>query len=231
MSTSNRFGRNDNLVYSNRFIYMNVKNNQDMPAKGWSASGRKETIIKLRKQTGAGMNDIKEALEESKGDEEKALEILRKKGQKIVSKRATREAGEGWIGSYIHANGKAGALVKLACETDFVARNEDFQELAHDIAMQVVASSPEYLKPEDVPQEILEKEKEIYAEEVKKEGKPENIVDKIIQGKIEKFYTESCLLRQAFIKDDSKTIEQLVDEATAKIGEKVEIKEFAKLDI
>ena len=119
----------------------------------------KEIIIKLRKQTGAGINDIKEALEEAGGEEEKALEILRKKGQKIVSKRAGREAGEGWIGSYVHANGKGAGIVKLACETDFVARNEDFKELAHDIAMQVVATSPDYLKPEDVPEEILNKEK------------------------------------------------------------------------
>jgi elongation factor Ts len=191
----------------------------------------KDIIIKLRKQTGAGIIDIKEALEESGGDEEKALDVLRKKGKKIASKRAGREAGEGWIGSYVHANGKAAAMVKLQCETDFVARNVEFQELAHDIAMQVVAAIPEYLKPEDVPTEVIEKEKEIYTEEVKKQGKPDDMIEKITQGKLEKYYQEVCLLKQAYIKDDLKNIEQLLEEATAKIGEKIEVTEFERLEI
>jgi elongation factor Ts len=191
----------------------------------------KDIIIKLRKQTGAGIIDIKEALEESGGDEEKALDVLRKKGKKIASKRAGREAGEGWIGSYVHANGKAAAMVKLQCETDFVARNVEFQELAHDIAMQVVAANPEYLKPEDVPTEVIEKEKEIYTEEVKKQGKPDDMIEKITQGKLEKYYQEVCLLKQAYIKDDLKNIEQLLEEATAKIGEKIEVTEFERLEI
>ena len=189
----------------------------------------KELIIKIRKQTGAGISDIKEALDEAGGEEEKAMEILRKKGQKIAAKRADREAGEGWIGSYVHSNGKLAGMVKLQCETDFVARNPEFQELAHDLAMQVVASNPSYLKPEDVPQEVIDKEKEIYAEEVK--GKPEDVATKIIQGKLEKYYAEVCLTRQPFLKDDSKVVTDVIDQATAKIGEKVEVTGFTRLDI
>jgi elongation factor Ts len=160
----------------------------------------KDTIQKIRTQTGAGIIDIKEALEESGGDEEKALEFLRKKGQKIAAKRADRETGEGWVGSYVHANGKVAAQVKLMCETDFVARNEGFQELAKDIAMQVVATDPVYTNREEVP-----------------EGK--SIDD------------EELLVNQKFIKDDSKTIQVLLDEATAKIGEKIEVGGFSRLQI
>ncbi|MAG28952.1 elongation factor Ts [bacterium] len=160
----------------------------------------KQTIIKLRTQTGAGIVDIKEALDEAGGDEEKALDILREKGQKIAAKRADRETGEGWVGSYVHANGKVSAQVKLMCETDFVARNEDFQQLAYNLAMQVVATDPVYLNKEAVP-----------------EGKS---VD-----------DEELLINQKFIKDDSKTIQQLLDEATAKIGEKIEIAGYSRLQI
>ena len=191
----------------------------------------KDAIIKIRKQTGAGVMDIKEALEEADGDEAKVMDILRKKGQKIAAKRSEREAGEGWIGSYVHANGKIASLVKLQCETDFVARNPEFQELAKDIAMHITASDPSYLSAQDVPAEVIAKEKDIYAEEVKREGKPAEIVEKIVQGKIGKFYSEACLLNQAYIKDDSKTIKDLLDEATAKIGEKIEVTEFNRMQI
>jgi elongation factor Ts len=191
----------------------------------------KQTIMDLRNKTGAGIMDIKEALEESKGDEEKALEHLRKKGQKIAAKRAHRETGEGWVGSYVHANGKVAAQVKLMCETDFVARNKDFQQLAYAIAMHITAADPSYAKPEDVPEDIIAKEKEIYQAEVGKQGKSGDIAEKIIQGKLDKFYDEVCLVNQKYIKDDSKTIQQLLDEATAKIGEKIEVGGFSRLQI
>jgi len=191
----------------------------------------KEILIKLRKQTGAGIMDIKEALEEAGDIEEKALEILRKKGKKIVDKRANREAGEGFIGSYVHSNGKIASMVKLQCETDFVARNQDFQSLAKDLAMHITASNPEYISEKDVPEEVINKEKEIYKEEIAKENKPEDIQEKIINGKLEKYFEEVCLLNQVFIKDDSKKIKDLLDEATAKIGEKIEISGFSRLNI
>lgn len=191
----------------------------------------KELIIKLRTQTGAGIMDIKEALQEAGGDEEKAIEFLRKKGQKIAAKRAERQAGEGWIGSYVHANGKLAAFVALKCETDFVARNADFQNLAHDLAMQVVASNPIYLKPSDIPADVLEKEKAFHREEVAKTGKTGDMAEKIIEGKLGKFYSDVCLLQQPFFKEDKKTIAQLLEEATAKIGEKIEIGEFKRVQI
>lgn len=191
----------------------------------------KEIIIKLRAQTGAGMMDIKQALTESGGDEQKAIEWLRKKGQKIAAKRADRAAGEGCIGSYVHSNAKVSAQVKLQCETDFVARNSDFKDLAHNLAMQVVASSPVYLKPEDVPAEIIEKEKEIYSVELAKQGKTGEMAEKIMQGKLAKYYGEVCLLNQIYFKDETKTIQQLLDEATAKIGEKIEIGGFSRMQI
>ncbi|MDP1709708.1 MAG: elongation factor Ts [Candidatus Komeilibacteria bacterium] len=191
----------------------------------------KDLLIKLRQQTGAGIMDIKEALQEAGDDEEKAIEFLRKKGQKIAAKRAERKAGEGWIGSYIHANGKLAALVSLKCETDFVARNADFQALAHDLAMQVVAANPIYLKPADIPADVLEKEKAFQREEVEKSGKTGDMADKIIEGKLGKFYTDVCFLHQPFFKDDKKTVAQLIEEATAKIGEKIEIEEFKRVQI
>ncbi|MBU1165134.1 translation elongation factor Ts [Patescibacteria group bacterium] len=192
----------------------------------------KQTLIKLREQTGAGMVDCKKALEEANGDTQKALEILRKKGAVKASKKlAEREACEGLVGSYIHVNGKVGVLVEVACETDFVAKNSDFKELVHDIAMQIAAESPEYLVPEEVPKKVIAKEKEIYAEQLKREGKPENVIDKIMAGKIEKFYTEICLLKQPFIKDDKTTIEELVQAKIAKLGEKIEVRRFVRFQI
>ena len=191
----------------------------------------KDLIIKLRTQTGAGMMDIKEALAEAGGDENKAIDILRKKGQKIAAKRAERTTGEGVIGNYVHGSGKVAAMVKLQCETDFVARNSDFKELAHDLAMQVVASSPLYLKASEIPADVIEREKAVYRVEAEKTGKTGDMADKIIEGKLNKFYTDVCLLNQAFFKDDKKTIQTLLDEATAKIGEKIEIGGFQRLQI
>ncbi len=185
-------------------------------------------ITQLRTKTGAGIVDCKEALTESNSDLVKAEELLRKKGLKTVAKKAGRSAKEGVITSYIHAGGKVGVLVELNCETDFVARNEEFQSLAKDIAMHVAASAPEYIRPEDVPAAVLEKEKEIFREQLKIEKKPEAMMDKIIEGKLAKFYEEHCLLKQVFIKDDAKRVEDLVKDAIAKIGENIEVKRFTR---
>ena len=186
-----------------------------------------ELIQKLRNQTGAGMMDVKKALDEANNDEAKALELLRKKGQKIAAKKqAERDAKDGLVEAYIHAGGKVGSMIVLACETDFVAKNEEFKTLAHEIAMQVAALSPEYIKSEDVPEDVKEKEKEIYKAQLKEEGKPEEMWDKIAEGKLNKFYQQVCLLDQIYIKDDKKTIKQLIDEAIAKLGEKIEVKKM-----
>ncbi len=191
----------------------------------------KETIIKIRALTGAGIMDINEALENSGGDEAKAIEFLRKKGQKIASERSQRSAGEGYVGSYVHSNGKLSAQVKLQCETDFVGRNDEFRVLAKDLAMHIAASNPKYLKREDVPVERIEKEKEIYLADESIKSKPAEVVEKIVQGRLDKFYEEICLLDQIFIKDDSKRIKDLISEATTKIGEKIEITEFYRMEI
>lgn len=191
-----------------------------------------QEVVKLRAMTGAGMVDCKKALDEASGDLEKAAEILRQKGQiKAAKKTAERETKEGVVHAYVHANGKVGAMVELLCETDFVARNEIFQALAHDIAMQITATDPLYLKPEDVPAEVIEKEKDIYREDLRGEAKPEEIIDKIISGKLNKYYEEACLLKQAFIKDEDKTIEDLINDRIAQLGEKIEIGRFCRFAI
>lgn len=178
------------------------------------------------------MVDCKKALDEAVGDFDKAVEILRKKGEaKAVKKIAERQTKEGIVFSYIHSNNKAGAMVELFCETDFVARTDDFKNLARDLAMQIVAMSPEYLKPEDVPAAALEKEKEIYREQMKGENKPDAVKEKIIEGKLAKFYSESCLLNQTFIKDESLTIDALIKQLVAKTGEKIEVGKFARFQI
>ena len=184
-------------------------------------------IQKLRNQTGAGIMDVKSALDQAAGDENKAADILRKKGQKIAAKKQNeREAKDGIVEAYIHASGKVGSMIVLACETDFAAKNEQFKNLAHEIAMQVAAMRPEYVSPDDVPQDIKEKETEIYKDQLKQEGKPQAMWDKIAQGKLNKFYEGICLLNQMYIKDDKKKIKDLIDEATAKLGEKIEVKQM-----
>ncbi len=188
-------------------------------------------VKELRDKTGAGMMDAKSALEEAGGDMEKAVEILRKKGQKIAAKKADRAMNEGAIGVYLHSNGKIAAFVAVTCETDFVARNDDFKKFVNDLAMQVAAMNPKYLSPEDVPEEVKNKEKEIYREELKDQGKPENVIEKIIEGKLEKFYEENCLLKQPFIKDDKLTIEKWLTDNIAKIGENIKIKTFSRIEI
>ena len=185
----------------------------------------------LREKTGVGMMDAKRALEDAGGDEAKAIELLRKKGMKAVEKRQDRVAREGVVEAYVHSNARVGVLVSLACETDFVARNADFRQLAHELALHIEAMDPRYLAPADVPQDVLEKEREIYRDQVRAEKKPEAMVEKIVEGKMQKFYKDTCLLEQTFVKDESKTIKDLIVEATAKIGEKIEIREFVRLKV
>ncbi|MFH1405504.1 MAG: translation elongation factor Ts [Patescibacteria group bacterium] len=188
-------------------------------------------VAQLREMTGAGMMDAKKALEEVDGNLEKASELLRKKGIAKAAKRAERETKEGRVHAYIHSTGKLGALVEINCETDFVARNENFIELCNDIAMHVCAMSPEYLSRADVPVEVVEKEKEIYRAEMENQNKPADVIEKILEGKLEKFYEENVLLEQSFIKDEDKTIEDLVKEAVAKLGENMQIANFCRLQI
>ncbi|MFH1838652.1 MAG: translation elongation factor Ts [Candidatus Kuenenbacteria bacterium] len=185
-------------------------------------------IKQLRERTGLGMMDCKKALEESNKDIEKAIEFLRKAGTIKAAKKAERETKEGLIDSYIHPGGRIGALVKVNCETDFVARNEEFKTLVHNIAVQIAASDPQFLKPEDIPEEIKEKEKDIFREQLKKEKKPEAIMDKIIEGKLQKFYSEVCLIKQPFFKEEKITVEELINQTISKLGENIQIAEFTR---
>jgi elongation factor Ts len=190
-----------------------------------------QMIKELREKTGAGIVDCKKALQEAGGDVEKAVEILRKKGAAKAAKKAERATAEGAVFSYIHAGGKVGALVELNCETDFVARNETFKELGHEIALQVAAMAPEFVSKEDVPAEVVEKEKEILRQQALAEGKPEHIVEKIVEGRLSKFYAEKCLLEQPWIKDDSKTIKDLITDYITKLGENIKVKRFARFEV
>lgn len=190
-----------------------------------------DLIKKIREKTGAGVVNIKKALDEAKGDEEKAIQILREQGHGKALKRADRETREGVVVSYIHSNNRIGALVKLFCETDFVARNEEFQALARDVAMHVTAMSPLVVKPEDVLAELVEKEKEIWTKQLEQEGKPKEMVAKIMEGKEKKFREEAALLTQAFVKDPSMTIGQLLTEKISKIGENIQIGEFVRFEL
>ena len=188
-------------------------------------------IKDLREKTQAGMVDCKNALVENDGDMEKAVEYLRKKGLASADKKMGREVTEGIVASYIHNNNKIGVLVELKCATDFVARNEDFQTLAKEIAMQICAATPLYVKPEDVPAEVIEKEKEIYREQMKNSGKPENVVEKIVEGKLTKFYSEVCLLEQEYIKDSAVKIKDLIKQKIAIFGENIEVGKFSRFQI
>ena len=189
-----------------------------------------EMVKELRERTGAGMMDCKAALDASKGDLQGAVEHLRKKGLADAAKKAHREARDGVVASYIHPGSKIGVLVEVNCETDFVARTEDFQHLVKDVAMQVAATNPTYVSRAEVPGAVVEKEREIYREQMADQKKPPPVIDKIVEGKLEKFYTETCLLDQPFIKDASgKTkVQDLVDQATAKLQERVVVKRFAR---
>ncbi len=192
-----------------------------------------EMVRELRDRTGAGVMDCKAALEASAGDVQGAIEHLRKKGLADAAKKAHRDARDGVVASYIHAGGKIGVLVEVNCETDFVARTDDFQQLVKDVAMQVAAANPLFVAREHVPGNVVEKEREIYREQMADQKKPAQVLDKIIEGKLEKFYTETCLLEQPFIKDSSgKTkMKDLVDQATAKLGERVLVKRFARFQV
>jgi elongation factor Ts len=187
-----------------------------------------DDIKKLREQTGAGMMKAKEALESTKGDYDKAVQWLREKGEASAAKKADREARAGLIEGYVHS-GRIGVLVEINCETDFVARTEDFKTFARDIAMHVAAANPEYLKPEDVPAEVVEKEREIYRKEV--EGKPAEIIEKIVDGKLNKYYEQVCLLNQAFVKDPDVTVTKLTTDLVAKLGENIVIRRFERLEL
>ena len=188
-------------------------------------------VKQLREKTGAGMMDCKKALLEVKGDMDKAIEFLRKKGLATAQKRAGRAMTEGTIQSYIHMTGKLGVMVEVNCETDFVAKNEDFQEFAKNIAMHIAASNPLGIKPEDIPEEIVESEKDIYRAQALDMGKPENILDKIVEGKLKKFYQENCLLNQPFVRDPDISVADLMNELIAKIGENITIKRFVRYQI
>jgi elongation factor Ts len=190
-----------------------------------------ELVKKLREQTGISILECKKAVEECGGDLTKAAEILRKKGFEKAKAKSSRVTNQGAVGSYIHMKGKIGVLVELGCETDFVAKNEDFLQLIKDIAMQIAAMNPRFISEKDIPAEVMEKEKEIYRAQLKSSGKPANIIEKIVEGKLSKFYAEACLLHQTFFKDDSLTIEKLVAEKIHKTGENIIVKRFVRYQV
>jgi elongation factor Ts len=189
-----------------------------------SASSVKE----LREKTGAGVMDCKKALAESDGDLQQAIDYLRRKGLAAAEKKMSRVATEGLVGAYIHAGGKIGVLLELNCETDFVARTPEFQGLLKDIAMQIAAANPRYVQPEDVPEGELEREREIYRRQALDSGKPEKVVDKIVEGKMERFYSEVCLLEQAFIKDPDRKVGDIIKDGIAKLKENIQVRRFAR---
>ena len=190
-----------------------------------------DQIKELRALTGVGMMDCKNALLEAKGDLDKATKILREKGLAGLKEKSSRVAKEGVVDSYVHSDGRIGVLVEVNCETDFVARNSDFREFVHDIAMQIAAANPAYVSREEVPEERVESEKEIYKNQALAEGKPENIAEKIVKGKLEKFYKEVCLLEQPFIKDSDVTIESYLADIACKLGENIIINRFVRLQL
>jgi len=190
------------------------------------------TLVKeLREKTGAGMMDCKNALKDADADMEKAVEILRKKGIARASKKADRAVNEGRIEAYIHPGSKLGVLLEINCETDFVAKTEDFMTFSRDVAMQIAASAPLFVKREDVDQATIDSEMEIYRAQAKEQGKPDNIIDKIAAGKLDKFYSEICLMEQPFVKDPDKTIENLLTETIAKLGENISVRRFTRFKV
>ena len=185
-------------------------------------------LMQLRERTGAPITACQQVLAQTNGDVEKAADILKKKGLEVVAKKADREASEGLVDSYIHPNGKVGALVQVACETDFVARTSEFQDFVHELALQVTASDPVYVGVEDIPADVLAKQREQWMQEVAGLGKPPAIAEQIVKGKLEKWFTEVCLLRQAFIKNEDMTVQELLQEKIAKMGENIKIKRFVR---
>ncbi|AHD05927.1 translation elongation factor Ts [Paenibacillus larvae] len=188
-------------------------------------------VKELREKTGAGMLDCKKALDEANGDVAKATELLREKGLAAAAKKAGRVATEGMVESYIHAGGRIGVLVEVNCETDFVAKTDNFRALVKDIAMQIAAANPTYVRREEVPQEAIEKEKEILKAQALNEGKPAHIVEKMVEGRMSKYYEEVCLLEQAFIKDPDKTVETLLKEKIGQIGENISVRRFVRFEL
>jgi elongation factor Ts len=190
-------------------------------------------VKELRERTGAGMMECKKALEEANGNMEAAIDLLRARGAAKAAKRAERETREGTIGSYVHTNGRIGVLVEVQCETDFVSRNETFQQLARDLAMHIAAAAPLALDAEGVPADVVERERAVYLEQVRQEGKPEKMHEKIVEGKLRKFYQEATLMDQVFVKDPAgrQTIQQLVEETSAKTGEKVVVRRFVRYQL
>jgi elongation factor Ts len=190
-----------------------------------------EQVRTLREKTGAGFMDCKRALAENQGDLDQAMQFLREKGLAAAAKKSTRTASEGMVTSYIHAGGKIGVLVEVNCETDFVARTDEFQGLVKDLAMQIAASSPQYVRREEVPEDKIESEKKIYRVQASESGKPEKVIEKMVEGKLVKFFADVCLLEQPYIKDPSRTVGQLVTDAIAKIGENIIVRRFARFQL
>jgi elongation factor Ts len=190
-----------------------------------------ELVKDLRQRTGAGVNDCKTALQEAMGNVDTAIEYLRRKGLATAAKKAGRIATEGLVSSYIHAGGKIGVLVEVNCETDFVAKTEDFQTFVKNVAMQIAAANPQYLRREEIPAEVLEKERRIYRTQALDSGKPEKVIDKIIEGKMERFYSEVCLLEQTYIKDSDLTVKDVLEAMIAKVGENIKIRRFTRFQL
>ena len=190
-----------------------------------------QVVKELRERTGAGFSDCRSALVESAGNIEGAIDVLRKKGQAAAQKKAARQATEGLIGHYIHAGGKIGVIIEVNCESDFVARTEDFQRLCHDVAMHIAALDARYVRREDVTQEILDREREIYKAQARATGKPEPVIEKIVSGKMEKFYEDNCLYEQHFIKDESVTVGELVSQMIHKLGENISIRRYVRFKV
>ena len=190
-----------------------------------------QEVKELREKTGAGFMECKAALAETHGDVEKAIDLLRKKGLSSAAKKAGRETREGLIGSYIHVGGKVGVLLEVNCESDFVARTEDFQQLVKDLAMQVAAADPRFVRREDVTPEVLERERDIYMEQAKSTGKPKPVLEKIVDGKMEKYYAEACLMEQPFIRDPKVTIHEVISAKVAKLGENIRVNRFVRFKI
>jgi len=190
-----------------------------------------ELVKELREKTGAGMLDCKNALEKANGDINKAIEILREKGLAVAQKRSGRAVSQGMVGAYIHMNGKIGVLVEVNCETDFVANTKEFQDFVHELAMQIAATDPRYVKREDVPEEVIAKEKEIYAKQLEEQKKPPQVIEKIVAGKLEKFYEEVCLLDQPYVRDDKKKISDLLKDLIGKLGENIVVRRFVRFQV
>ena len=190
-----------------------------------------QLVKELRERTGAGFSACRDALIEAKGDLEQATTLLRKKGQAAAQKKSARATSEGLVGSYIHAGGKIGVLLELNCESDFVARTDDFQKLCHDVAMHIAALDPRFLRREEVTQEILDRERDIYREQARATGKPDPVIEKIVTGKMEKFYEENCLYEQHFIRDEGITVKELIDQTIAKLGENIAVRRYARFKV